>query len=63
MTNGCVIQNNVISGNTQGGIDIGNSAGSGYGGNVINGNAGGTVTGSVAFQIGPNVCNSTATCP
>ena len=37
-------------------------SGTGYGGNVINNNPGGTVIGA-GVQIGTNICDGDTTCP
>ena len=59
-SNGLLI-GNVIEGNGSFGITF-NGTGNGYGKNVINGNASGTVSGS-ATEISGNVCNGSLTCP
>ena len=54
-----LIVGNRVTGN--GGFGIVMGAGSGYGGNLIGNNTGGTASGGV--QMGTNVCNGNTTCP
>jgi hypothetical protein len=55
-----VVTGNHTTDNTGFGLDMAASSG-GYSNNVINFNAGGTVTSGV--QMGTNVCNGSTTCP
>ena len=49
-----------MTANTEFGIEAEDSA---YRENVVNGNAGGTVGGTGAIDLGANSCNGAATCP
>jgi hypothetical protein len=60
--NGCNVVDNLVNGNTLGGLGFNNLGGGAYSGNLINANPGGTVSGA-ATQTGGNVCDGDAVCP